>query len=258
MKKGSHHIEESKRKMSESQQGKHHSKKTKAKIRKARIGTHHSKESNQKNREAHIGKHHSKITKRKMSEAKKGENNSFYGKYHTKKTIMKMRESHRRENLSEETIEKMRQVARNRYHSKKTRKRVGIASKKRWQNPEYRERILRAISTGAKDKPTKPERRLRNRLNHLFPSEYKFVGDGTFWIGGKNPDFINVNSQKKVIELFGTYWHSFVKTGRTKKQEENQRIKHFAQYGFKILIVWQNELKNIKRLRTKLIEFHNI
>ena len=91
----------------------------------------------------------------------------------------------------------------------------------------------------------------------MFPGEYKFVGDGKIWIGYKNPDFINVNGQKKIIELFGDYWHSVGRTGRTKQQEENQRINHFAKYGFKVLIVWERELKNIPKLKKKLIRFHN-
>lgn len=105
------------------------------------------------------------------------------------------------------------------------------------------------------NKLTKPERRLRNRLNCLFPGEYKFVGDGTIFIDYKCPDFININGQKKIIEMFGDYWHGEERTGRTKVQEKNQRIKHFAKYGFKTLIVWESELKNILQLKEKLIKF---
>lgn len=115
--------------------------------------------------------------------------------------------------------------------------------------------VLTAILTGSRTRPTKPEKRLRKGLNILFPGEYKYVGDGTTFIGGKCPDFININGQKKIIEMFGNYWHSEEKIGRTKQQEENQRIKHFAKYGFKTLIVWENELKNIKQLKKKLLRF---
>lgn len=97
---------------------------------------------------------------------------------------------------------------------------------------------------------------MRNRLSKLFPNEYKYVGNGSILIGFKNPDFINVKGQKKIIELFGDYWHSKKKTGRTKKQEEFQRVKHFAKYGYKTLIVWESELRDIIVLKKKLIEFH--
>jgi len=114
---------------------------------------------------------------------------------------------------------------------------------------------LRAIFAGNDLSPNKPERRLRNGLNKMFPGEYKFVGDGKTFIGGKCPDFINVNGQKKIIELFGTFWHSKKMTGMSRKEYEEQRIKHFAKYGFRTLVIWQKELENIKKLKRKLIEF---
>ena len=55
--------------------------------------------------------------------------------------------------------------------------------------------------------------------------------------GGKNPDFINTNGEKKLIEYAGRYWH----TG----EEMDKRTELFAKYGFKTLIIWDNEfLKN--------------
>ncbi len=148
-------------------------------------------------------------------------------------------------------------------YSKKAKRKKSVIAKKQWQNPEYREKQLKAILTGNRDKPTKPERRLRNGLNKMFPNEYKFVGDGKIWIGYKNPDFINVNGQKKIIEMFGNFWHGekyrllTFNDNSSNKKHEQQRIKHFARYGFKALIVWENELKNIKQLKKKLIKFHN-
>jgi len=141
--------------------------------------------------------------------------------------------------------------------AKKKKKKISVGNKIRWQNIEYKEKRLKSMFNFYNIFPNKPEKKLNKRLNHMFPNEYKFVGDGTTFIGGKCPDFININGQKKIIEMNGNYWHGKERTGRTKKQEENQRIKHFAKYGFKTLIIWQNELKNIKQLKKKLIEFHN-
>lgn len=107
------------------------------------------------------------------------------------------------------------------------------------------------------DELTKPEKRLRNYLNGLFPHEYKFVGNGLIFIDYKCPDFININGQKKIIEMFGDYWHSERVTGTSVKRHEQERIKHFAEYGYKTLIVWQKELKNISKLKRKLIYFHS-
>ena len=146
------------------------------------------------------------------------------------------------------------------HHTKATKVKMSLSNKTLllWQNPEYKERQIKAIHKGNKRGMTKPERRLRNGLNKLFPKEYKFVGNGQIYFGFKNPDFININCQKKIIEMFGTFWHSKKITGRTERQEEYQRIKHFAKYGYKTLIVWQRELKDIPRLKRKLRAFHGI
>ena len=129
--------------------------------------------------------------------------------------------------------------------------------KKCWNDPEFREERLTCLKFNSCSLPTKPERRLRNRLSHLFPDEYKYVGDGDTFIGGKCPDFININGQKKIIEMFGDYWHGEERTKRTKYHEEQRRIRHFIKYGFRTLIVWQRELKDIRQLKKKLIELHN-
>ena len=188
----------------------------------------------------------------------KANHKGMKGKHPSKETKAKMSEANMGHSVSKETRAKISKNRRGVPVSKETRERYGIAAKIRWQNPIYKERVLRAIAKGsAKPKPTKPERILRDILNKLFPREYKYVGNRTLWIGCKNPDFVHINGQKKIIEMFGGYWHSFAKTGKTKHQEKKQRIEHFAKYNFKTLIVWQYELKNIKKLKGKLIEFHN-
>ncbi len=95
-------------------------------------------------------------------------------------------------------------------------------------------------------KPNKKEKELEYIINQIgLP--YKFVGDGQVIIGNKIPDFINCNGKKKIIELFGNYWH--------KPEEESKRIEHFAKYGFKTLIIWEHELKKRRNMTNKIIEF---
>ncbi len=96
-------------------------------------------------------------------------------------------------------------------------------------------------------KPNKKERFLIQLLQSTnLP--YDFVGDGKFIIDGKCPDFVNVNGQKKIIEIFGDYWHE--------PKEENERIALFAKFGFKTLIIWEHELKNITSLTQRLLQFN--
>jgi len=55
------------------------------------------------------------------------------------------------------------------------------------------------------ESPTSPELCLGGLLDKHFPGEWRYTGNGDTLIGGKSPDFLNVNGQKAVIELFGDY-----------------------------------------------------
>lgn len=132
----------------------------------------------------------------------------------------------------------------------------GEALKHLWKDPVYKEKRLQKLFAKMRIKPNRPEKRLRYLLEALFPGEYRYVGDGKVWINGKNPDFINVNGQKKIIELFGTYWHSKRCTGINNTEHRRQREAIFAKYGYRTLIVWQWELENIQRLKGKIKKFH--
>ena len=231
------------------------------------------------------GKKHSKETKKKMSRANKGPKNPMYGKHLTisTKTKMKMSISQKGRVHSEETIRKISETHKGilnpmygKHLSKLTKmkmsaktkgvpkpkgfgKKMSKAQTKLWQNSKHKKKQIKAMCNGiSKAKPTKPERKLKNYLNHLFPRDYKFVGDGSIIIGNKKPDFININGQKKIIEMFGDYWHGEKRTKRTKYHEEQRRIRHFAKYGFRTLIIWQKELKNLPKLKRKLRLFHAI
>jgi len=236
-------------------------------------GIKRSEEANKNNSKAQKGKKLSKETKIKMSVASKGKPKSEKHKrnisksksgylnpnYHRKFSIehkRKISQAGFGRIHSEETKRKIGKANKDRIFSKEWKKKIGEASKKRWQNIKYKERSLKALYKTLRLKPNKSERRLRNKLNKMFPGEYKFVGDGKVWINGKNPDFININGQKKIIELFGDYWHSKKITGIKKKEHRKQRQKIFAEYGYKTLVVWERLLKNIPKLEIKLKDFH--
>lgn len=125
-----------------------------------------------------------------------------------------------------------------------------LAQKKLWQDPEYRERMLKAIYKGQGRKPTSIEVKIENLLNVLFPGEWKYTGDFSFIINGKNPDFVNVNGQKKLIEVFGNYWH--------RGEDPQDRINVFSPFGWETLVIWEKEisLENEPFLIKKLQEFH--
>jgi len=122
-----------------------------------------------------------------------------------------------------------------------------ISNAKKWSNPETKALALRNIMKAVNAKPNLTELHLQFLLDQYFPSEWKFVGDGEVIIGGKLPDYININGKKQIIELFGTYWHDIFDVAI--------RIDHFRQCGFRTLVVWEDELKNEVKLIRKIKSF---
>jgi hypothetical protein len=114
--------------------------------------------------------------------------------------------------------------------------------KGRWANPEVSLKMLSAIKLS----PNKIE---INFYEH-FKDKIKFTGDRQLWItfdvkytsGGKagkfihkNPDF-KVNGQKKVIELYGDYWHQ--------NDDPLELMINYRNAGYKCLIFWEYDVKN--------------
>jgi hypothetical protein len=163
--------------------------------------------------------------------------------------------------FKEETKKKMSESAKNKpLDSEETKKRKSSASKIRWMNLDYRNKMIqlgnelwRKPEYIAKQiesrscRPNKLEFKFGEMLNNLQPNEWKYVGDFEFFLGGRCPDFMNINGKKKLIELYGNYWH----------QDENpqERIEHFKQYGFDTIIIWESELKHMEKVREKIIDF---
>jgi G:T-mismatch repair DNA endonuclease (very short patch repair protein) len=118
-------------------------------------------------------------------------------------------------------------------------------------NENYAKEFFRRLHL----KPNKKEQQLGLLLSALCPNEFRYVGDGEVILGGKCPDFININGRKQLVELFGTFWHSEKRKGHSNEEEERQRIEHFAKFGFKTLIVWENELRAPSLLSEKIMNF---
>lgn len=96
-------------------------------------------------------------------------------------------------------------------------------------------------------RPNKVELYLQAFLNKHFSDTWKYVGDGQLIIGGKCPDFTNINGRKQLIELFGNYWH--------KDDNPEDKIGHYRKFGFDCLVIWENELNKEDELMQKVKEF---
>lgn len=112
------------------------------------------------------------------------------------------------------------------------------------------------------------ERRIRNMLKGLFKRptslEQKFIaffnennlpftycGNGSLLIGYKNPDFVESNGRKLCIEVANKAIRRIFDKLNQEEYEE-KRIEHFAKYGWKCLVLWEDELKNKQKILEKI------
>ena len=169
-----------------------------------------------------------------------GTKNGMFGKHHTKEARKKISEAN--SNPSEER-----------------RKQISESTKLLWQDPVYVQKVLTAWNL----KPNEPEQLIYNILQKFLPNEYTLNIKGEVLIlAGKRPDFVNINGKKKVIEFNGCYFHEcplcFPDKGNKGLIETEKRVKLFKKYGWSTLVIWEHELKDMKAVVNKILEFHNI
>lgn len=232
MKRGSHHSEETRRKLSEVKKGENH---------------------------PLYGKHHSEETKRKMSESKKGGNHPMFGKHPSEETKKKLSETHKGEkhylfgkHLSKETRRKMGEAKKGKHPSEKTKRKMSESKKGKYVgknnhmfgkhlSEETRRKIGKASSNVSKETIKKmlkrnPMSSLEIKMNNILQTNnlpYKFVGNGEVIIGRKCPDFVNCNGEKTAIEV---YYRKHKKLFRGDVEIwKKERSEIFAKYGWKLL-----------------------
>jgi len=163
-------------------------------------------------------------------------------------TEEELRELYLERGLSTHEIAKMRNTTHRRVLS--WMKRYGIkkrsfseAQKKYIEShPKRLQQMVLALRKGCRH-PNKSEKKLLQLLvKNNFP--FSYVGNGSFSVGGLCPDFVATDNSKRLIELFGDHWHE--------PEEEEERKKIFAQFGYKTLIIWEHELKDEKAVLNKI------
>ena len=147
--------------------------------------------------------------------------------------------------MSQHQIAKKLGVSQGAISSFMSRYKIKSNPKHVWSNrdPEKQKQINKKISKALKGNTNW-------RFNHEFPNKeekrmikffkkwnfpFKYVGDGSFKIDGKCPDFIHIDKNKKlIIEYFGEFWH--------KISDEPLRINFFKERGWKCLVIWGKEI----------------
>lgn len=217
------------------------------------------------------GKHASPDT-----EFKKGNISWTKGKHRTKEEIAKMVETKKKlyaegkikswnKGLTKDTDERVRKLhekqaktMRKLYAEGKIKPNSGTFKKGRKLNEESERKRFENQHM----RPTRPEKLLDSLLQQNFPNEYKYTGDGKVVINGRNPDFLNCNGQKKAILLNGVYWHltrlQKVNQNLTRGEVEINERKPYDEFGFKLLHIWEDELKNADSVIDKIKDFNGV
>lgn len=124
-------------------------------------------------------------------------------------------------------------------------KKISDNSFRLWKDPIF----IHKVHSGNGKKPNLQEQALFNILQEMFPGQYALNTQAEILtVAGKVPDIVNL-CQKKLIELFGDYWHQ--------GDNPRKRIRLFHREGnYDTLVVWGHELKNFTKLKLRLTEFH--
>lgn len=96
---------------------------------------------------------------------------------------------------------------------------------------------------------TKPELKFI-KICRKYSLPFKYVGDGRFWIGSINPDFVHNNGKKIAVEIFGDYWHSGDSVPFQRTEYGRRLI--LQRYGWKLIVIWEHELKELDFEKTVL------
>jgi hypothetical protein len=136
-----------------------------------------------------------------------------------------------------------------------TGQKIGHALKKSWLDEDFAKAMAKKMGASSM-RPNKSEKIVQNCIDEL-ELPYNYVGDGSFIIAGRIPDFINVNGQKKIIEFLGCHWHGCIEHCRDdeKLKELVGRVDAFKIFGYSTMYIWGHELKDLDAVKQRILEF---
>ncbi len=223
------------------------SEETKSKMRISHLGKIHPEETKAKISIALKGRPHSSEHNRKVGEA----NKSALKKYYDNNPDAKIRNSLAVKKAWREHPEKFENSIAILYKYADLRRQgivpSGAEGSKRTE--EWKQKAVKWLRMGS-GKINKLESDFLQFCNQ-FGFQYLYCGSGTdiVCLGGKFPDF-NHEKEKRVIELFGDYWH--------KGENPQDREQLFGNMGYKCLVIWEHEFrKDSSNVLDKIRRFEN-
>lgn len=132
-------------------------------------------------------------------------------------------------------------------------KKFGICARDRSTVTKLRWRelaTLRKLQLARHKHPNGLERKMIDltEKNHL-----PFAYNTKFRIGRWLPDFIAVDGSKRLIEVFGEYWHTRRADSPT-DTEEGRKVA-FSELGYDLLVIWENELEDEGKVLDRIRKF---
>ena len=252
MRKGSHHTSETKiilRTVRMSQEppmlGKHHTQETKDKCREAAkqqfLDPKHKKTgwpkgqkrtSEQRLKDSEGFKFHTHeccgcVACQSMRGLVEGNHNGMFGKQHSDESKKLMSES------------LMGHIPWNKGLTKNTDIRLARCSDikiQQWKDPEFSKMMLHRRT------PSGPEKSFIDSFK-----EFKYVGNGDLNIDGKNPDFVCITDDHKLVEIWGEYY----KKGRNPQD----LIDFYKVRGYGCLVIWASELRYLDKVMLRISKF---
>jgi len=117
---------------------------------------------------------------------------------------------------------------------------------------------VRKIIKSLNQKPNKTEVYLNSLIQTKVPNTWEFnVETSRYIIDGKVPDWVHLNGEKKVIELFGEPFHEDGSPfGISYRRTEKGTIERYNSSGYECLIIWTKELyKNEEKVLESIVRF---
>jgi len=135
--------------------------------------------------------------------------------------------------------------------TKETRRKKSDAQKKLWQNKEFREQRIAATIRGLRKRPTNLETETSILWKkYSIPLKYNAT-EAEIIIGGKIPDYVESNGRKICVEVSNKLNKKYMYNINPEDYEQ-ERVTHFAKYGWKCLVIWEDELKDEEKLVQKI------